>query len=589
MKSFLKNVLTTVVGVMVALLIFAILIPVVVMMISRAMQSEPDSIQNKSVLHVRVKGSFEEHSRPFDFDILAGHTPFSRDARSLPLYETIAGIEAAKTDKRIQGMYVDIRDFDSGWAGVTELHDAIKKFAESGKWVYAYADSFDEKSYYLATAAEKIFMPPSGEMELNGLSVSEAFLKGLFDKLEVQPRIFRVGKFKAAIEPLILNKMSDANRLQNKTLLDDVWSVAKKEIARFAGEKPDSIDEAAGDLRIRSAEDAADNGFISQLMYEDQLIDVMKAATVGKDEDIRLVNPVRLLREDQKSGGKNKIAIIFAQGEITGGVGSRETIGEEGIVADLDDASHDEDVKAIVVRINSPGGDALAADVIWEKMKNIDKKIPVVVSMGDVAASGGYYMAAGARYVVAEPTTITGSIGVFGVMFDTEKFFKNKLAVAWDQVGTHQYSDLGNMNRPMSETEQKVIQDSVNRVYGRFLKVVKDGREFKEQSKVEELAEGRVWSGVRAKDLGLVDELGGLGLAIEKATQIAKIKTPGIEIYPRNDDPLSLFLERFTSESMQLMVPSWLQQLGVKFGSVANKLNVKPGAYARMLYDLDIR
>ncbi len=590
MKNFFKSVATTVFGVFIALLLFALIVPAAVITFTHLVQSRETAIEEKSILHVKVKGPFVEYSRPFDFDIFSGGAPFSQDNRALPLFETIAGIDAAKEDKRIQGMYLEIRNFEAGWAGVTELHNAIKAFAESGKFVYAYADSFDEKSYYLATAAEKIYMAPAGELEMNGLSVSSTFLKGLLAKLDVEPRIFRVGKFKAAVEPLIANKMSDANRLQNKTLIDDIWGIARKEISRFAGEKPDSIDEAAGDLRIRSAEDAADNGYITELAYEDQVEEILKEKTVGKGEDLRLVHPVQLLHEDGAVGddANKKIAIVFAEGEITSGAGSRDSVGSEGIVEDLQEAAEDEDVKAIVVRVNSPGGDALASDIIWRKIKKIDETIPVIVSFGDVAASGGYYMSAGARYIVAEPTTITGSIGVFGVMFDTEKFFRGKLGVEFDQVGTHPFADIGNFNREMTELEKKVIQESVTRVYGRFLTVVREGREFKDQAKVEELAEGRIWSGLRAKELGLVDELGGLSLAIEKAAQLGSVPKPyPIEVFPRNDDPLSILLERF-AVSARVMLPEWVFKLGAHVGQYAKTLDVKPGAYARMLYDLEI-
>ncbi len=591
MKNFFKNIAVTIIGVFIALLLFVMIVPAVVMTVTKMAQDREGAIQEKSILHVKVKGPFEEYARPFDFDIFAGGSPFSQDNRALPLFETIAGIDAAKDDKRIQGLYLEIRHFEAGWAGVSELHRAIKSFAEAGKFVYAYGDSFDEKSYYLATAAEKIFMAPAGELELNGLSVSSTFLKGLLEKLDVQPRIFRVGKFKAAVEPLIANKMSEENRLQNKTLVDDIWGIARKEISRFAGEKPDSIDEAAGDLRIRSAENAADNGFITELSYEDQVEDLMKEKTVGKEEELRLVHPIHLLHEDRAVGesADKKIAIVFAEGEITSGSGTRDSVGSEGIVADLQEAAEDENVKAIVVRVNSPGGDALASDVIWRKIKKIDETIPVIVSFGDVAASGGYYMSAGARYIVAEATTITGSIGVFGVLFDTEKFFRGKLGVEFDQVGTHPYADIGNFNREMTELEKQVIQESVTRVYGRFLTVVREGREFKDANKVEELAEGRIWSGLRAKELGLVDELGGLSLAIEKAAQLGSVSKPyPIEVFPRNDDPISILLERFAVES-RVILPEWLLKLSAHAGEYAKTLDVKPGAYARMLYDLEIR
>jgi protease-4 len=595
MKNFIKNVLTVAVGLWVAIALFAILVPVFIYAMSRVAHGSADPILAKSILHLKIRGAVSEHAKSLDFKFLAG-SPFSADERPLPLFETIQAIDYARTDKRIEGIYLEIRDFESGWASLTALHRAIRQFADSGKFVYAYADSYNQKGYYLATAAEKIFVAPPGEVEFQGLTVSSPFLKGLLAKLEIEPRVFRVGKFKAAVEPLLLDKMSDANREQNQALLDDIWAVSRREAARFSGTDPQVLDDLANNLSLRSAEDAKAKGLVTDLVYEDDVIDRLKKKTVGIDNDLNIVTPLRLYHEREEKvvpASQDKIAIIFADGEISSGTGGRDHIGSEGIVADLEEALADEDVKAIVLRINSPGGDALAADIIWREIQKVDDLTPVIVSMGDVAASGGYYMAAAGRYVLAEPTTITGSIGVFGVLPETDRFFKNKLGVSFDSVNTHKHSNIGDANHEMSSLEHDFIQSGVERVYNRFLGVVQSGREFDTKKEVEEIAEGRVWSGTRAKEIGLVDELGGLNLALEKAALIGEVeKGYALDVYPHGDDPFLQLFENVISEkvSTTLSKSEWFKSglSLMKAASQAGAFNYKPGVYTRLPYDLQI-
>jgi len=595
MKNFIKSVLARAIGTFLGWMAFVIFIIVIVNLMSHNIQSVNEPILNNSILHLKIKGHMHDKLQGIDIESFLS----SRD-RGMGLFELNEAIAAAKNDPRIKGIYLDIRSFEAGWADLQSLHWSLEDFAKSKKFIYAYADSYSEKSYFLATAADKIFIEPNGEVEFNGLSLSEMFLKGLLDKLEVQPKIFRVGRFKAAIEPLILDKMSVENRAQNQALLNDIWSEARKQISAVAQKPPEQIDKAVNDLQVSSAKSAKDLGLIHQLAFEDEVLDLMKAKTVGKDHELNVVGPIRLLRDQlQKSASakknKNKIALIFAEGEITSGESGKGTIGSESVVDDLEDASQDKDVKAIVLRINSPGGDALAADVIWREVEKVDKKTPVVVSMGDVAASGGYYIAAASRYIFAEPTTITGSIGVFGIMANTEKFFKNKLGISFDAVNTHRFADIGNSNRLMSEEETKFIQSSVERVYARFLEVVRAGRNFKDIKEVAEIAEGRVWSGLKAKEIGLVDELGGLPTAIEKTALIAKVSKPyRLEIYPKEEERVMQFLERYFGDSLEEFLKIKMQvsfenskifrRLAESFNGLSDQANIlKSGIYARMI------
>ncbi len=595
MKNFVKSVLARAIGTMLGWAAFVIFVIIFINLMSHSIQGVNEPINASSILHLKIKGVMHDRIQTLDIESL-----LSARERGMGLYEMIQAISLAKVDPRIKGIYLDISRFHSGWADLQSLHRALDDFAKSKKFIYAYADAYNLKSYFLATAADKIFVEPNGEVEMNGLEMTEMFLKGLLDKLEVQPKIFRVGRFKAAIEPLILDKMSSENRAQNQMLLNDIWAEARKQISAVSQKSPETIDKAVNALQISSAKSAKDLGLVHQLAFEDEVLELMKAKTVGKDHDLNFVGPARLLRDPSEKSvankkAKNKIALIFAEGEISSGESGRESIGSESLVADLEEASTDKDVKAIVLRINSPGGDALASDVIWREIQRVDKKIPVIVSMGGVAASGGYYMAAGARYIFAEPTTITGSIGVFGIMANTERFFKNKLGVSFDGVVTHEHSDIGNSNRPMTEVETKFIQGSVERVYSRFLEVVKQGRNFKSVKEVAEIAEGRVWSGTKAKEVGLVDELGGLTSAIERSAVIAKLGKPyRIETYPKSEEKMLQFFEKYLGDSFEEAIAmklgggfensKLLGALRASFLKLGEESHLfKSGIYARMI------
>ena len=592
MKQFFKNIFTTAIGVVVGTVLTFIIVPFVLMALVKGSQSaKHEAIAKHSVLHLRMRGQLVDKHRPMDFDLFGARSIFSED-KKMGLYELNKAIDIAKTDKRIDGIYLEIRDLDAGWASVTALRRHLDEFAKSGKWIYAYSERMDEMGYYLASSATETYLQPNGEIEFNGLGVSSPFLKGLLGKLEIEPRIFRVGKFKAAIEPLILDKMSDENREQNRVLLEDVWSEVRETLANTAKIEPAKIDLIAHDLTVSSADSAVKAGLLKGVLFEDAVEEKLKLKTVGKDEDLELVGPMHLLRDTKGSQKKssNKIAVIFAEGEIGAGLGGRDDIGSESFRQDVIDAKDDDDVAAIVVRVNSPGGDALASDVIWRELRITDEELPVVISMGDVAASGGYYMAAAGRYVFAEPTTITGSIGVFGMMFGTEKLFKNKAGVNFDRVVTHPHADIGDSNRPMEKMESEKIQAEVERVYKRFLDVVAEGRGYEKRSDLEAIAEGRVWSGKRAKEIGLVDELGGLDQAIAKAAEFAEVGTDyQVEVFPEEKDTLNSLIERFAGDSVATSIRSFIGPENFSRVKALAKQPFKNGIFARLPYDLKIK
>lgn len=589
MKNFIKQFLTSALGAMfgitVMLVGLLIVVPIVAALIVGGKNNRIEPIQSNSILHLNLNGPIVERHKPIDFD-------FSRslfaEEKSLGLYETTKAIHLAQTDKRIAGIYIHIGDMQAGWATLTTLRRALEEFNTSGKWIVAYADKLDEAGYYIGSAANQLYLEPHGDFEFNGLAVQDAFVKGLLEKLEIEPQVFRVGRFKAAIEPLLRDQMSAENRLQTQTLADDLWKVIREKTAKETHLSPARLDEIANKLEAISAETAKNAKLITDTKFVDEVESGLKDATVGQDNDLELVSPLRYYKATttHKKSGK-KIAVIFAEGEIHGGEAGRDSINAKDLRENIEEAKSDDDVAAVVVRINSPGGDALASDVIWRSMREADDEVPVVASMGDVAASGGYYMAAAARYIFAEPTTITGSIGVFGVMFSTEKFFKRKAGVAFDRVVTHAHSDIDSMVRKLTPDEGKVIQASVERVYKRFLDVVEEGRGFEKRKDLEDIAEGRVWSGARAKDLGLVDELGGLNQAIEKAAEFADLKGKNyeIEFIPSDADPLKHLIERFAGETLSSLA-------GVTFGQVQEikkLLEPKNGVFARLPYDFKLK
>lgn len=549
MKNFLKAFFSSAAGTLAGILFVFLVIPsVIVMLFGRIQWSARESIEHGSVLHILLDGRVVDGAPSVDW-------LFEDGQHKIRLQKVIKAIRTAKDDSRIIGAVLDIRSPSMGWASATAIRREIEAFRDAKKFVYAYSDRLDERDLYLSSAAEKSFLQPNGDIEFNGLATEEAFLKGLFAKLEVQPVIFRVGRFKSAIEPLILDKMSPENREQISTLLGDLWTEVRNSIAKRAKATPEQIDTWVADLSIQSAADAKKAGLITDLLYSDEFDDVMKeAAKWGSDKDAKYVSVGQMVAAAKSRGKeKKKIALVIAEGEIVKGEGGPGQVGDDTILSALSEIEEDTDVAAVVLRVNSPGGDALASDVIWRQLAVMDEDRPVVASMGDVAASGGYYISAGARHIVVEPTTITGSIGVFGVLFNAEGLLKNKLSLSFDRVATHPYADYGGVTRALAKKESDSIQAGVERTYKRFIEVVAESRGFEDTKEVEKIAEGRVWSGTRAVSLGLADELGGLDRALAKAAELGNLgEGYSIEVYPKNADRVTRFLEQLTDESSHI-------------------------------------
>lgn len=510
--------------------------------------------------------------------------------RKLALLDVLNAIERASTDERIEGIYLNISPYNPlGMATASEIRSALERFKTSGKFVIGYADFYTQGTYYLSSVADELYLNPQGQLLWKGLSSQVMFYKGLLDKLELKPEIFRHGSYKAAVEPFLMDKMSPENRLQTEVLTGTIWGQLLGEIAVSRSADSATLDRYASELALRDAAAAVRTGMVDSLAYRGD-IERMLCQRTGQEEEPLLVTLGEYIAQPRASVGKlskNKIAVVYAEGEIVDGKGGKEMVGGDDLAAKLADMRRDEEVKAVVLRINSPGGSALAAEVVWHEMELLRALKPVIVSMGDVAASGGYYMAAPADAILASPTTITGSIGVFGMLLDAREGLKNKLGITVDGVKTNPSADLGSPFRAVSQAERAFIQQGVEQVYGTFVDHVARGRNLR-VSRVDSLAGGRVWSGVSALDNGLIDAYGGLKEAILLAADRAgvaddyRVSTPSA-----SGDKLSLILDMLSS---RIAAPSFEGELGEAFrqyGRLQRMLS-RSGVQALMPYDIRI-
>ncbi|MBR4149661.1 MAG: signal peptide peptidase SppA [Rikenellaceae bacterium] len=445
--------------------------------------------------------------------------------KSVSNMQVMRAIEAAAQDENIEGIYINITGTGTASAAMLEeVRSYIETFKNEGKFVLAYGENYTQGGYYLASVADSIFLNPAGEMEWRGLAAQVMFYKGLLDKLGVEPQVFRHGTFKSAIEPYILNKMSPANRTQMETYINSIWGTIVEGIADSRNLSIDSLNIYANELSAMMAEDALEKRMIDALMYEDEVEDVMREKlALDADEEISFVTLGEYIAANPyaPSYSDNKIEVIYAEGQIVQGPSAKGTLGSATLAEQLAEARMDEEVKAVVLRVNSPGGSALASEVMWREMELLRQQKPVIVSMGDYAASGGYYISAPADAIVADATTLTGSIGVFGMMFNAEKALQNKLGVTIDVAKTNPSADMGGMFRGVTSSERAQIMKGIEQVYTTFVNHVADGRNMTFDS-VDAIGQGRVWTGADGKRIGLVDQIGGLHEAIAIAADKAE-------------------------------------------------------------------
>ena len=553
MKSFLKQVLAVIVGIC-SVGAFATLMFFVMLGVMLATGDEKQSVSDNSILRIELTGTVVDRSTPDNpLNQLLGRS----NASSQGLDVLIDAIKTAKGDKRIKGIYIEGGTMSSDFATLQELRGALVDFKSSGKFIVSYADSYTPGAYYIASVGDRVLINPSGLLDWHGIAMQPMFWTGLMEKVGVKAQVFKVGTYKSAVEPFILKEMSPANREQVESMITDLWKETCTAVATSRKLSPDSLN-AYADRYITLA-DGADYKrlkLVDDLTYVDQVRDELRKRM--NDKEVTFVSPEAVAAQAEDTGDDdNQVAVYYASGNIvdvagSGALmgGSDEIIGSR-VVEDLDKLANDKDVKAVVLRINSGGGSAYASEQMWRAVQLLKKKKPVVVSMGGMAASGGYYMSCGANYIVADPTTLTGSIGIFGLIPDFSGLVKDKLGLRFDVVKTNKASDFGTLSRPFDAAESAALQAHVNRGYALFLKRVADGRTAAGRKMIPEavdrIAQGRVWTGNQALKNGLVDKIGTLNDAILNAEQLAQTKNPAVVRYPA---PKS-WMESFSKEKQE--------------------------------------
>ena len=563
MKQFFKFMFASMVGFVLSMIVmFFILLGIISGMMLSLKDEGSVTISDNSILEVSFENPIEERSsnNPFENLNFNGINP----NRTPGLNDILKSVSKAKSDSRIKGILLNLTSIQSGMATTEEIRNAFLDYKKSGKFIYAYSESYTQGAYYLASVADKIYLYPEGDVDFRGLHADLMFFKGTLEKLEIQPEIIRHGKFKSAVEPFMYDKMSDENREQVSTFLNSIWNNILNGISASRNIPVEELQKIADNAEGRNAENALSLHLVDKLSYYDQVLsDLKKKTDQGEKEKIKFVSLKKYVRAYVKGDdySAKKIAVVYASGDIVSGEGNEDQIGSDKIAEALRKARLDSSVKAIVFRINSPGGSALASDVIWRETVLAQKTKPLIVSMGDYAASGGYYIACAADTIVARPNTITGSIGVFGLLFNTQNMFKNKLGITFDSVKTGRYADIGSMNRPMKENEREIIQGEVEKVYDTFISHVAIGREMTKEN-VDNIGQGRVWSGVDAKRLGLVDVLGGINDAISIAAKKANLTTYRTIALPEQKEFFEKLVDDLNAEAKVYFAK---QQLGESY------------------------
>ncbi len=584
MKQFFKFVFATILG----LFLFCLLsIFILAGIASAAGKEKVAKVEANSVLKLDLNYSIPEKSNDNPF---AGIDVFNTTPKkAVGLTEIRASIKKAKEDANIKGIYIEMGINDNGYATLESIRQALLDFKKSGKFVYAYGEVVSQKSYYLATAADKIFVNPNGGLELKGFGREIMYFKGMFDKLGIEVQDFHCGSYKSAIEPFLRENMTDANREQLSYIYSDVYSTFLNRIAGDRKMDTATLNNIVNNLMAESPEKSKALNLVDDILYYDEVVDKIKTKLgIDKKKEVEVVALDKYASTiDKNLDIESKIAVVYAQGSIVDGEGNDDEIGGEKFAKIFSKLRKDDKVKAVVLRINSGGGSALASDIMWREIVLTKKEKPVVVSFGDVAASGGYYIAAPGDRIFAQPNTITGSIGVFGLLPNAQKMFKDKLGITFDEVEVTKHGVLGGLTKPLDGEEVAVAQRNVERTYAEFKSRVASGRN-KTTDYIETIAQGRVWTGNQALANGLVDELGGLDEAIAFAAKKANLKDKDyrLKAYPEEKSFGEKIAESFKDAKAQIV----REQLGEQYEVYKTLEWVKKsrGVQARMVYDLGL-
>lgn len=589
--NFIRTFFASVLGTLTALFLGGIILFMLIAGIASVVNSDDSSaamIQDNSVLSLKLNLPIMDNvPGSQDFQVSLG-----LDAESIQLIDLVTAIELAKTNDKIKGIHLRSDYLAAGWAQTKTLRDALFSFKDSGKFVSAYADFFTQKGYYLASAADSIFVNPNGGVELKGLASEVLYFKDFEDEYGFKMEVIRHGKYKSAVEPYLSNSMSEANREQIGSLIASLWETIGSEIAEARNISVAELDAIASDLKANLVGNALKVGLIDHISYKSEYIDLLKSKLGLSEKDkLKLVayNDILAGNAAHKKGVRDKIAVIYAQGPILFGEGSETQIGDQVFVEAIEEAAKSKRVKAIVLRVNSPGGSAMISDILWNALEDAKKKKPLVVSMGNVAASGGYYIACNANTIFADPMTVTGSIGVFATIPNI-KGFTDDIGIKAEHVMTHKNAVGYSPFESISPGFRKSALEGIEYVYDTFKQRVADGRNLSLEE-VEALAQGRVWTGLQAKENGLVDELGGLGAAIEAAAVLAEIEEYNLTSYPKVEtdfDDIFALMSPFAAIETQIksVLP---REFSTFIEASTSEKNQAPRIQARIPFSLDIR
>ncbi|WP_316835123.1 signal peptide peptidase SppA [Pedobacter nutrimenti] len=588
MKDFFKYVFATVLGFVISIvLISLVFVAIVIGIVSSISEDKKIPVESNSVLYLNLDQTIKERTLNKRFEYLP---VIGSGEKSIGFNDLIRGIKKAKTDDNIKCIYLNVSAPGAGKATLKEIRDALVDFKSSRKQIIAYSEVYSQDAYYLASAASKVYLNPQGALEFKGFSSELMFFKGALEKLGVEAQIIRVGNYKSAVEPFITDKMSDYNRQQVTAYVGGLYNTFLEGIAQTRNIPKDSLFSWANNYKIQLPQDALNAKMVDGLKYKDEIIAELKTLSgTEKGNNMRTVtinDYAENLSQDTPSA-KDKIAVVYANGDITGGEGDDNSIGSERISRAIRKAREDSSIKAIVLRVNSGGGSALASDVIWREIILSKKVKPVIASFGDVAASGGYYIGCAADSIFVQPNTITGSIGVFGIIPNFQNLLNNKLGITFDGVKTGKYADIMSVNRPLTSGERFIIQNDVNHVYDSFITRVADGRK-KTKEYINSIGGGHVWVGTDAVKNGLADRLGSFNDALVAAGKKAKLKEYRVVEYPEKMDPFKSLIENTTDK---IKVYYAKQEFGDNYllYQQMKKAIINSGLQARMPFEIKVQ
>lgn len=591
MKAFFKQALATMVGIFLIAALFSVMGIVSLVSIIASGSSETP-IKENSILHLNLSGTLTDRTQENPLDKIMN---MGEESNAVSLEQAVTALKKAAVNDNIKGVYLEAGTLSAQPATVQELRQALVDFKKSGKWIVSYADSYGKMGYYLSSVADTLLLNPEGSVDFSGLESQPMFFKEVLDKLGIEMQVFKVGTYKSAVEPFICTEMSDANREQITSYLTSVWNNVLIDVAASRNIDVDKLNKLADtQTMFARAQSSVDNGLIDALCYIDQVKDILRSNCnlVNKDDKLSFASISDVANSAKSEEGKgDQIAVYYACGEIvqsaSTGLDQEVQIVGEKVVKDLQALRTDPKVKAVVIRVNSPGGSAYASEQIWREVTLLKKEKPVIISMGDVAASGGYYISCASDRIFADPTTITGSIGIFGMVPNVSNLLTKKIGLKFDIVKTNEMADMGTMSRPFNAAERAQLQKMIEQGYDTFTKRVADGRGMSQDS-VKLIAEGRVWTGEQGLKIGLVDELGNLDDAIAYAAKMIESKEYHTVSYPAEEDPFAMILNETKSDYMNNEIKELLGEWYSVYSFIRN-VKSADNIQARIPYDIVIR